>query len=941
MSISFGQQKKQFLQVKSRNSLQSGTTAYLISAAWFNKWKSIVGIDQNPNSTHSSNHKKTTIPPIDNNVLLIKGRLKQALTEKFDFIILSEPLWKLFLKWYPDSGPEIPIELIDHPEEHKPVPILFELTFRVFLEERHAPKGEMKNIEVHVNKYQTIKDIKEQACQHFQLEPENTRLCDYWNQQLSIPINDEAKYIYTLHLVDTQELLLQRRNPGGSFPRPVRKLSRTMSRTNSSMAIDPGLFKNYVQKKTGKIGLANLGNTCFFNSAVQSLSHTPMFFNYFLSPDWRADINSGNRLSTNGRIANAIAQLVNDIWTKEVSSLVPQRLYDTIVEYAPRFGDHQQHDAQELMLFLLDGIHEDLNRAKKHVNPESIDSDLAGEETVAEAAWRRHKMANDSAIVDLFHGQLRSELLCPYCQHNKIVFDPYLCVTLPMPTERLQSVKYLFVPYDMKKPRCIVKFMAASADEIDSVHDDVMKRFSIDLQTDDQPHRDCIVIARDDLLCDFGVRFMPSLRKLDYFVFEMPDSTQLYSFASVNCEYQNRKNTNTIVSGPLLIQIPDSVLEHQQKLIDTFSQKEKKRSTKMTSRRSAKSQSSASRQRKTDETVIDLFKSIYDEVMETCNERLNVYWEETEYKMDDHYRLLDKQIANDISQNLLDWMNGDATQRFFVQPINSMDLDIDPTIEKIIEKIGDTADFPLFFFMPADQHPQLASWSMKIILNPLLSKESEGFHWPAVHPINQDFSGHKEKETITLAKCLDFFSYPDKLDELNEWFCPKCRKLVPAAAKLDIWSVPDNLILHIKRFVYKDGSYSKIGSNIRIPEILDMKPYITGPQKDCESLKYVLYSTIDHIGTMGGGHYTSSSFSDDEKKWFTFNDSSVYPMASKLSNSDTAYVLFYHRVLDNLPIAPFFSMDLQQSSKPRAEPLDLIRFMKNNEKESLPKEENT
>ena len=73
MSISFGQQKKQFLQVKSRNSLQSGTTAYLISAAWFNKWKSIVGIDQNPNSTHSSNHKKTTIPPIDNNVLLIKS----------------------------------------------------------------------------------------------------------------------------------------------------------------------------------------------------------------------------------------------------------------------------------------------------------------------------------------------------------------------------------------------------------------------------------------------------------------------------------------------------------------------------------------------------------------------------------------------------------------------------------------------------------------------------------------------------------------------------------------------------------------------------------------------------------------------------------------------------------------------------------------------------
>lgn len=34
----------------------------------------------------------------------------------------------------------------------------------------------------------------------------------------------------------------------------------------------------------------------------------------------------------------------------------------TIGKYAPRFNGFQQHDSQELLAFLLDGLHEDLNR---------------------------------------------------------------------------------------------------------------------------------------------------------------------------------------------------------------------------------------------------------------------------------------------------------------------------------------------------------------------------------------------------------------------------------------------------------------------------------------------------------------------------------------------------------------------------------------------------
>lgn len=47
----------------------------------------------------------------------------------------------------------------------------------------------------------------------------------------------------------------------------------------------------------------------------------------------------------------------------------------TIGKYAPRFNGSQQHDSQELLAFLLDGLHEDLNRVHDKPYVELNDSD--------------------------------------------------------------------------------------------------------------------------------------------------------------------------------------------------------------------------------------------------------------------------------------------------------------------------------------------------------------------------------------------------------------------------------------------------------------------------------------------------------------------------------------------------------------------------------------
>lgn len=56
----------------------------------------------------------------------------------------------------------------------------------------------------------------------------------------------------------------------------------------------------------------------------------------------------------------------------------------TIGKYAPRFNGFQQHDSQELLAFLLDGLHEDLNRVHGKPYSELTDSEGRPDVTVAE-----------------------------------------------------------------------------------------------------------------------------------------------------------------------------------------------------------------------------------------------------------------------------------------------------------------------------------------------------------------------------------------------------------------------------------------------------------------------------------------------------------------------------------------------------------------------------
>ena len=200
------------------------------------------------------------------------------------------------------------------------------------------------------------------------------------------------------------------------------------------------------------------------NSMLQCISNTKEFTDIFLSDRFRQDLNRDSKLAHGGKIADAYAGLLKDMWSGKYSACSPSEFKQVIGEFAPQFAGYQQQDSQEFMLFLLDGLHEDLNRITKKPYLESKDSDGRPDEVVAAEAWSMHKQREDSVVVDTFHGQLKSHVTCVNCGNVSVKFDAFASLSLPIPVKNEKPVNgvVMFYVYNML---LILNFFTLREDE--------------------------------------------------------------------------------------------------------------------------------------------------------------------------------------------------------------------------------------------------------------------------------------------------------------------------------------------------------------------------------------------------------------------------------------------------------------------------------------------
>lgn len=199
--------------------------------------------------------------------------------------------------------------------------------------------------------------------------------------------------------------------------------------------------------RMGLTGLQNLGNTCFMNSSIQCLSNTNFLTKYFLDEIFRNEINEDNALGTGGKLALQYAHLLTAMWYESGSSTSPWSFKKVVGDFQPMFTGYEQHDSAELLTYVLDGLHEDLNRVHKKPYVEMPDFNGFSESDRAQYQWQYFLLRNQSIIVDLMYGQYKSTVECNKCGKISRTYDPFMMLSLPIPENQVHQEKYFYIPY--------------------------------------------------------------------------------------------------------------------------------------------------------------------------------------------------------------------------------------------------------------------------------------------------------------------------------------------------------------------------------------------------------------------------------------------------------------------------------------------------------------
>jgi len=188
-------------------------------------------------------------------------------------------------------------------------------------------------------------------------------------------------------------------------------------------------------------GLKNLGNTCYMNSTIQCLSATVPFSRFFTEGRWRSAVNMINPLGSKGVLTTSFAMILRDMWQQDLPSISPYGFRKSVCVYARQFAGSEQHDSQEFLSFLLDGLHEDLNRVLQkpsdNTTPErEAELELLPQQIASEQEWKVYRMRNDSIVVDFFQGQFRNRLECLTCRKTSTTYNAFMYLSLPIPSGR-------------------------------------------------------------------------------------------------------------------------------------------------------------------------------------------------------------------------------------------------------------------------------------------------------------------------------------------------------------------------------------------------------------------------------------------------------------------------------------------------------------------------
>lgn len=605
----------------------------------------------------------------------------------------------------------------------------------------------------------------------------------------------------------------------------------------------------------GACGLRNLGNTCFLNSTLQALSNTVPLRRYYQSGTFASEI-SKTPLSMDGRLAEGFADLLKSMWENAHTVLPPTELKKLIAERRPEFGGYQQHDAQELLTFLLDGLHEDVNRAP-YPRPIVDDPAIEGKEdaTVAVEAWEGNLRRNCSAIVDTFQFQVRSEITFPDVGGRSLKFDPMMYLSLPLPKPpHVVRLTVVSLGYPEVAPlRCGITIPKHKPFR------DLEEQLSQDLPIEGGF---CLASPRRFVFCNVYGHRVYKTWGMDQKVAEVRAYDDVWAFEVAE------------PPPPPAEEMEDAETKSQACLESTANEEA---SATASSSPPALEHAVVQLRKRTGAGDFVTFAPpllfAYRPGITTNAEMMGrVMASANRFKQFFGNAELQTSLTISLMSSSEEGSPLEAENNFLLNSVDQFTLNFHDLEDFLQSQRG--AEDTVLRELPKPEEAQAGS---AIAPNPA------------------------EQET-TLEQCLEAFQKREELAKEDWVTCDKTKSVERSLKKLDIWSLPDCLIVHLKRFGSEmlTGPIEKIETLVKAPVDLDLSPWLAGPTSEMGA-NYRLYSVVNHSGTLQFGHYTAHSRvgEGDNRRWFHFNDSTVSPAQETEVVTKAAYILFYERVRDS------------------------------------------
>lgn len=688
----------------------------------------------------------------------------------------------------------------------------------------------------------------------------------------------------------------------------------------------------------GFTGLRNIGNTCFMNATLQMLVNCKELQIYFSGGHYKNDINTANPLGFGGRLAAVFAEFMKEMWSGLNRVYEPTKIKELVAEKASQFANFAQHDAQEFLGFVIDGLHEDLNRVRSKPLTSTVEADGRQDMEVSREAWHNHLLRNDSVFVDLFHGQLKSRLQCPKCFKISITFDPFVYLSVPFPKEKRSSTVY-FWPLDpvLKPIKITVRYNAdgkmsemlsaighmvnvsAKALKIIEVSNHRIARFF-------SPDDNASHILSNDVIYAFQLHDPDDCNEE---VVELAVVQRLLYRRSIVRACANCFNTEDKLRS--CDRCYDVFYCRRECQVDHWS-KEHKNDCKSRTQIDAVGQPfiiSLPKSKLTYQTIVRNLES-------RCRHSVNVFQppvdtndnnnngDNLEVARDSVFESMPSTSSSHVEKN------GDAVSPLEKNPApapsrrqmvlgeprqktrNDCRLFLVRKLQQQETVVGETL---------VDENGRLniptGSWLSINWYNIKMAKDYLTVESKCEVDIDSERTAHFQKMSLSSASSSNISSNPSLYDMLamfselerlkpeESWYCNKCKEHVEATKQLALYRLPPILIVQLKRFVYTTSIMSmhrrsKDDRPVRYPiDGLDLSNFLSSTAPSSQETMYDLVGVVCHSGSSYFGHYISFGRlqSIDGKQteidWRNFDDSVVSRASLSRVLNDDAYLLFY------------------------------------------------